>query len=66
MVKLEKGAYTDIPIKTDFGWHVIRLDDVRDTQPPPLEQVGPQIKQELERRRVQQLQTDLRAKARIQ
>jgi peptidyl-prolyl cis-trans isomerase C len=66
MVKLEKGKYTEMPIKTDFGWHVIRLDDVRDPQPPPLEQVGPQIRQELERRRVQQLQTDLKAKAKIQ
>lgn len=66
MVRLEKGKYTETPIRTDFGWHVIRLDDVRETQPPPLEQVGPQIRQELERRRVQDLQTDLRAKARIQ
>lgn len=66
MVRLDKGKYTETPIKTDFGWHVIRLDDVRETQPPPIEQVGPQIRQELERRRVQELQTDLRAKARIQ
>ena len=66
MVKLEKGTYTDMPIKTDFGWHVIRLDDVREPAPPPMEQVGPQIKQELERRRVQTLQTDLKAKARVQ
>jgi peptidyl-prolyl cis-trans isomerase C len=66
MVKLEKGQVTDTPIKTDFGWHVIRLDDVREQAPPPMEQVGPQIKQELERRRVQTLQTDLKAKARIQ
>ncbi len=66
MVKLEKGKYTDMPVKTDFGWHVIRLDDVRETTPPPLEQVRPQIKQELERRRVQTLQTDLKAKAKIQ
>jgi len=66
MVKLEKGGITEVPIKTDFGYHVIRLDDVRDTQPPPFEQVGPQIRQELERRRVQTLQQDLKAKARIQ
>jgi peptidyl-prolyl cis-trans isomerase C len=66
MVKLQKGQVTDMPVKTDFGWHVIRLDDVRDQAPPPLEQVGPQIRQELERRRIQTLQTDLKAKARIQ
>jgi peptidyl-prolyl cis-trans isomerase C len=66
MVRLEKGKYTDMPIKTDFGWHVIRLDDVREQAPPPLEQVGPQIKQELERRKVQTLQTSLREKAKVQ
>jgi peptidyl-prolyl cis-trans isomerase C len=66
MVKLEKGQATETPIKSDFGWHVIRLDDVRDTQAPPLEQVKPQIQQELERRRIQTLQADLRAKAKIQ
>ncbi|HYF60488.1 MAG TPA: peptidylprolyl isomerase [Burkholderiaceae bacterium] len=66
MVKLEKGKYTEMPVKTDFGWHVIRLDDVRDQAPPPVEQVAPQIKQELERRRIQTLQKDLRDKARVQ
>jgi peptidyl-prolyl cis-trans isomerase C len=66
MVKLAKGQVTEMPVKTDFGWHVIRLDDIRDTQPPPLEQVGPQIKQELERRRIQSLQETLKAKAKIQ
>ncbi|MEI7447092.1 MAG: peptidylprolyl isomerase [Burkholderiales bacterium] len=66
MVKLEKGKTTDMPVKTDFGWHVIRLDDVRDQAPPPLEQVAPQIKQELERRRIQTLQETLRKKARVE
>ena len=66
MVKLEKGQLTEIPVKTDFGWHVIRLDDVREPAPPPLEQVAPQLKQEMERRKIQTLQTDLKAKARIQ
>lgn len=66
LVKLDKGKVTDTPVKTQFGYHVIRLDDVREAAPPPLEQVRPQIKQELERRRVQQLQQDLRAKAKIE
>jgi len=66
MVKLEKGKYTETPVKSQFGWHVIRLDDVREAKAPPLEQVRPQIQQELERKRVQQLQQDLRAKAKIQ
>jgi peptidyl-prolyl cis-trans isomerase C len=66
MVKLDKGKYTEAPVKTDFGWHVIRVDDIRATQPPPMEQVGPQIRQELERRRIQELQETLKAKAKIQ
>jgi peptidyl-prolyl cis-trans isomerase C len=66
MVRLQKGQTTEAPVRTDFGWHVIRLDDVREPAPPPLEQVSPQIKQELERRKVQTLQSDLRAKARVQ
>ncbi|MBM3339694.1 MAG: peptidylprolyl isomerase [Betaproteobacteria bacterium] len=66
MVKLAKGKYTEAPIQTQFGWHVIQVDDVRDAAPPPLDQVKPQITQELERRKVQKLQTDLRAKAKIQ
>ncbi len=66
MVKLEKGQYTETPVQSQFGWHVIRLDDVREAKAPPLEQVRPQIQQELERKRVQQLQQDLRAKAKIQ
>lgn len=66
MVGLEKGSYTETPVKSQFGYHVIRLDDVREAQAPPLEQVRPQIQQELERDRVQQLQQELRARAKIQ
>ncbi len=66
MVALDKGKFTETPVQTQFGWHVIRLDDVRDSNPPPLEQVRPQIVQELERRKVQDLQKELRAKAKIQ
>jgi peptidyl-prolyl cis-trans isomerase C len=66
MVKLDKGKFTEAPVQTQFGWHVIRLDDVRTVQPPPLEQVKPQIQQDLERKRIMKLQEDLRAKAKIQ
>jgi peptidyl-prolyl cis-trans isomerase C len=36
MVKLEKGQLTEVPVKTQFGWHVIRLDDVREAKLPPV------------------------------
>jgi peptidyl-prolyl cis-trans isomerase C len=66
MVKLEKGKTTETPVKSQFGYHVIRLEDVREAKAPPLEQVRPQIQQELERHRVQALQQSLRTKAKIQ
>lgn len=66
MVGLEKGQLTEAPVKTQFGFHVIRLDDVRDAAPPPLAEVSPQIRQQLERQRIQELQAKLRAGARIE
>lgn len=66
MVRLEKGKFTETPVKTQFGYHVIRLDDTREAKAPPLEEVRPQIQQEIERQRVQALQQSLRAKAKIQ
>jgi peptidyl-prolyl cis-trans isomerase C len=66
MAKLEKGQLTEQAVKTQFGWHVIRVDDIRTAAAPPLEQFKPQIQQELERRKIQQMQKDLRAKAKIE
>ena len=66
MVALTKGKTVTAPVKTQFGYHVIRLDDVRDAEPPPLDQVKPQIQQQLERQRVQQLQQELRAAAKVE
>ncbi|HEV7434584.1 MAG TPA: peptidylprolyl isomerase [Pseudorhizobium sp.] len=42
---LEKGEYTKTPVKSQFGYHVIKLEDRRDVQPPALEQVEPQVRQ---------------------
>jgi Parvulin-like peptidyl-prolyl isomerase len=42
---LEKGAYTKTPVKSQFGFHVIKLEDRRDVQPPALDQVEPQVRQ---------------------
>lgn len=66
MVALQKGQYTKTPVKTDFGFHVIRLDDLRAAQPPALESVKPQIRQNLERQRIVNLQKALRERARIE
>ncbi len=42
---LEKGAYSKEPVKTQFGFHVIKVEDKRKQQPPALEQVEPQVRQ---------------------
>lgn len=42
---LEKGAYTKTPVKTQFGFHVILVEDKRKQAPPTLEQVEPQVRQ---------------------
>ncbi|MCO5733697.1 peptidylprolyl isomerase [Rhizobium sp. SSA_523] len=42
---LGKGAYTKTPVKSQFGWHVIKVEDKRDAQPPAFDQVEPQVRQ---------------------
>jgi peptidyl-prolyl cis-trans isomerase C len=66
ITKLKKGQVTDAPVQTQFGWHVIRLDDERASKFPPLEEVKPQIEQQLRQQTVNKAFTDLRAKAKIE
>jgi len=42
---LDKGAYTKTPVKTDFGYHVILVEDKRDAAPPAYDQVKDQVRQ---------------------
>ncbi len=62
MVKLEKGKFTAQPVQTQFGWHVIRLDDVRDAKVPPYEEVKPQLVQRLQSQHLDAYFKELRAK----
>ncbi len=66
LVKLEKGRMTAAPVRSRFGFHIIRLEDVRPVNFPPLAQVKPQIQQRLVQARIQELVRDLRAKAKIE
>ncbi|MGD9774238.1 foldase protein PrsA [Diaphorobacter sp.] len=66
LVKLEKGKMTQTPVKSQFGWHVIRLDDTRDAQLPKLEDVKPQIAQQLQQQKLAKFQEDMRAKAKVE
>jgi peptidyl-prolyl cis-trans isomerase C len=60
MTALKKGEMTEAPVKSQFGWHVIRLDDTRDAQFPEFDQVKPQIQQRLAQVKLQKFQDDLR------
>lgn len=65
MIKLGKGQLSAEPVRTQFGWHLIRVDDVRAAQLPPLEALRPQIEQNLMEQRLMAFQEDLRGRARI-
>ncbi|MDP9108237.1 MAG: peptidylprolyl isomerase [Pseudomonadota bacterium] len=66
MVGLQKGAITETPVKTQFGYHVIKLEDVRTAKIPTMEEVKPQITESLQQKKLQEYQQELRAKAKIQ
>jgi peptidyl-prolyl cis-trans isomerase C len=63
MVKLEKGKTTDAPVKSDFGWHVIQLEDTRELKLPSFDEAKPQIAQRLQQALVQSHINALRSKA---
>jgi peptidyl-prolyl cis-trans isomerase C len=66
MVKLDKGKYTEAPVQTQFGWHVIRVDDVRPTKFPGLDEVKGQVTERLQQQALEKNLADLRAKAKIE
>ena len=66
MVKLEKGKYSEAPVKTRFGFHIIQLDDVRPAKFAALGEVRPRIQQMLVQNKIEELIKGLRAKAKIE
>lgn len=63
---LSKGQTTDKPVQTQFGWHVIRLEDTRPTKIPAFEEVKPQFAQRAQQEQIQKLVADLRGKAKVE
>jgi len=62
MVKTEKGKFTPQPVQTQFGWHVIRVDDVRAAKVPSFDEVKPQLQQRMQSQWLDKYLRDLRAK----
>lgn len=63
---MEPGTYSKEPVKTQFGYHVILVEDVRDTQPQPLEAIENQIKMSLSQQAVTEIVKELNANAKIE
>jgi peptidyl-prolyl cis-trans isomerase C len=66
MVALKKGEFTQTPVKTQYGYHVIKLDDVRPAKIPALDDVKPQIEEALQQKKLQAFQKELQSQAKIQ
>ena len=66
LLKLTKGQLTDTPVKSQFGYHIIRVDDIRTAQLPEFEQLKPQITQQMEQQRLAAFQQGLRDKAKVE
>jgi peptidyl-prolyl cis-trans isomerase C len=66
LLKLTKGQMVESPVKTQFGFHIIRVDDIRNAQLPAFEELKPQIAQQLDQQRLGAYQQGLREKAKIE
>lgn len=66
LAAMKKGETTKAPVKSQFGWHVIRLDDVRQPELPPLDAVRGEIVKQLQQQRVRDAVTAIRASAKIE
>ncbi len=64
--KLEKGKFTEEPVKSQFGYHVIMLEDSRSKPVPPLEQIKARLTQQVENENVRKMLDDMKAKAKIE
>jgi Parvulin-like peptidyl-prolyl isomerase len=66
LAHLKKGQYTEQPVHSTFGWHVVKIEDERPLEFPPFEQVKGNLRQTLQQEKVQKLIADLRGKATIE
>ena len=65
MVKLEKGKYTTEPVQTQFGFHIIQLDDVRELKVPSLDEVKANLVTRIQQRMLERDVKALRDKSKV-
>jgi len=65
VAEMKKGTHSKKPVKTQFGWHVIKLEDTRKMDPPKYDDVKKQIAGSLNKQRLQEYVQKLRSKAKI-
>ena len=66
VAKLEKGNYTKTPVKTQFGWHIIILEDTRVQTPPPFDTVKAQLEPMVQREKLTAYLDSLRTGAQVE
>jgi len=65
VTELKKGQYTEKPVKTRFGWHVIQLEGTRKASPPSLDEMRDRLKSEIRNQQVQEYVKKLRKAAKV-
>ena len=66
VTKLDKGKFTQVPVKTQYGYHVILLEDSKPIEAPPIEEVKPQLSQQIQQQNVMKQLDALKAKAKVE
>ena len=66
LLNLKKGERSKDPVQSQFGWHVIMVDDIRDLKAPSLDEIKPQLHQRLQQQIIKKAIDDLRAKAKVE
>lgn len=66
VAKLDKGKFTETPVKTQFGYHVILLEDSKPIEAPPFEEVKSNLAQGLQQKNLKKQMDDIKAKAKIE
>ena len=66
VVALKPGEYTHAPVQTQFGWHVIKLEETRDVAPPPFDQVKQRVEQMVQGKKFKTYVDDLMKTAKVE